>query len=44
MIPRMPFNELIGLKVAKTHEDGVTLEIALKPELKNGAGVMEDVR
>lgn len=36
----MPFNKLIGLRVARVHSDGVTLECAMRDELKNIAGMM----
>jgi uncharacterized protein (TIGR00369 family) len=36
----MPFNKLIGLRVARLHSDGVTLECAMRDELKNVAGMM----
>lgn len=36
----MPFNKLIGLRVARLHSDGITLECAMRDELKNIAGMM----
>jgi uncharacterized protein (TIGR00369 family) len=36
----MPFNKLIGLRVARLHSDGVTLECAMRDELKNVAGML----
>lgn len=36
----MPFNKLIGLRVARLHADGLTIECAMRDELKNLAGVM----
>jgi len=36
----MPFNKLIGIRVVRTHADGVTLECAMREDLKNVAGVM----
>ena len=36
----MPFNKLIGLRVARLHADGLTIECAMRDELKNIAGVM----
>ena len=36
----MPFNKLIGLRVVRVHKDGVTLECAMREELKNVAGMM----
>lgn len=35
----MPFNELVGLRIAKVHPDGVTVEVPMRQELRNGAGV-----
>lgn len=36
----MPFNKLIGLRVARLHRDGVTIECGMRDELKNVAGMM----
>jgi uncharacterized protein (TIGR00369 family) len=36
----MPFNKLIGLRVARLHADGLTIECTMRDELKNIAGVM----
>jgi len=36
----MPFNRLLGLKVARRHRDGVTIECPLRPDLMNLAGVL----
>jgi len=36
----MPFNKLIGLRVARLHPDGVTLECPMRDELRNIAGMM----
>ena len=38
-LPRIPFNMLLGLKLARVHRDGVTIECALRHELTNSAGV-----
>ncbi|MBI3210723.1 MAG: PaaI family thioesterase [Candidatus Solibacter usitatus] len=40
MIPRMPFNKTLGMRVARAHKDGVTIEIPLREELMNVAGVL----
>jgi acyl-CoA thioesterase len=40
LIPRMPFNSLLGLRLTKLHADGLTIECAVKAELLNGAGVV----
>lgn len=40
MQKKMPFNSTLGLKVAKVHKDGVTVEIPLRDELRNTAGVL----
>ncbi len=34
------FNKLVGIRVARKHSDGVTLELAFRDELRNVAGVM----
>ncbi|HUQ94064.1 MAG TPA: PaaI family thioesterase [Bryobacteraceae bacterium] len=36
----MPFHELVGLRIAKVHPDGVTVEVPMRQELRNGAGVL----
>jgi uncharacterized protein (TIGR00369 family) len=36
----MPFNKLIGIRVLRTHRDGVTIACAMRDEHKNIAGVM----
>jgi uncharacterized protein (TIGR00369 family) len=38
-LPRIPFNTLLGIKLTRTHNDGVTIECALRHELTNSAGV-----
>lgn len=38
-LPRIPFNTLLGIKLTRTHSDGVTIECALRHELTNSAGV-----
>lgn len=39
-IPRMPFNQHLGIRVTRVHRDGITIECPLRPELMNGAGVL----
>ena len=36
----MPFNALLGIRLARVHADGVTIECELRDELRNGAGVV----
>ncbi len=36
----MTFNQLLGLKTTERHEDGVTIECPVRPELMNGMGVL----
>jgi uncharacterized protein (TIGR00369 family) len=36
----MPFNKLIGIRVVRTHADGVTIACTMREELKNVAGMM----
>jgi uncharacterized protein (TIGR00369 family) len=36
----MTFNHLLGIEVTARHEDGVTIECPLRPELMNGTGVL----
>lgn len=37
---RMPFNKSLGLRIAKTHSDGVTIEIPIRDDLRNLAGLL----
>lgn len=37
---RMPFNQSLGLRVAKVHADGVTIEIPMRDDLRNLMGVL----
>jgi acyl-CoA thioesterase len=36
----MTFNHLLGIEVTGRHQDGVTIECAVRPELMNGAGAL----
>ena len=36
----MPFNQLLGIRVARLHADGVTIQCILREELRNSAGVL----
>lgn len=36
----MNFNQLLGIQVTKRHDDGVTIECPVRPELMNGMGVV----
>jgi uncharacterized protein (TIGR00369 family) len=40
MVDHMPFNKALGLRIARTHRDGVTIEIPMRDDLRNLAGVM----
>ena len=40
LISGMPFNAHLGLRVAAVHRDGVTLECALREEMRNAMGVL----
>ncbi|MBX9602559.1 MAG: PaaI family thioesterase [Bryobacteraceae bacterium] len=35
-----PFEDSLGLEVTEKHEDGVTIEVPIRPDLLNGQGVM----
>jgi uncharacterized protein (TIGR00369 family) len=39
-LPKMPFNSLVGVRLTRTHADGVTIECDVRKELYNGAGVV----
>lgn len=36
----MAFNDLLGMRLVSTHKDGVTIEIQVRPDMMNGAGVL----
>jgi uncharacterized protein (TIGR00369 family) len=36
----MPFNTLLGIRLTRLHKDGLTIECEVRPELRNGAGVL----
>jgi len=36
----MAFNKLLGMRLVATHKDGVTVEVAVRPDMMNGAGVL----
>lgn len=35
---KIPFNDLLGLKVKRVHKDGVTVELEIRDQLRNGHG------
>lgn len=37
---RIPFNHLLGIRVVRRHRDGVTIEVQVRDELRNYAGVL----
>jgi uncharacterized protein (TIGR00369 family) len=39
-LPKMAFNKLLGLRLVAVHKDGVTVELEVRPEMMNGAGVL----
>jgi acyl-CoA thioesterase len=39
-LPKMAFNQLLGMRLVATHKDGVTIEVAVRPDMMNGAGVL----
>lgn len=39
-LPRMPFNSLLGMRLKRTHADGVTIECPVRDFMRNGAGVL----
>lgn len=40
LVRSTPFNVTVGLRVRRVHIDGVTIEIALRPDLFNNAGTL----
>jgi uncharacterized protein (TIGR00369 family) len=39
-VERMPFNQLLGIRVTKLHADGVSIECKVRDELRNLAGLL----
>ena len=37
-LQRVPFNTLLGMRLRSVHRDGITVECALRDELRNSAG------
>ena len=40
LVDKMPFNQLLGIRVARLHKDGVTIQCAMRDELRNSARVL----
>jgi acyl-CoA thioesterase len=40
LVDRMPFNQLLGIRVARLHQDGVTIQCTIRDDLRNSAGVL----
>ncbi|MCC6364136.1 MAG: PaaI family thioesterase [Bryobacterales bacterium] len=40
LLHKMPFNRSVGIHITKVHKDGVTIEIPMRDDLLNGAGVL----
>ncbi len=38
LLPKLPFNQLLGMKLTRVHPDGVTVECAFRGDLRNLAG------
>jgi uncharacterized protein (TIGR00369 family) len=36
----MTFHHLLGIEITERHQDGVTIECPLRPDLMNGSGVL----
>ena len=39
-LPRTPFNVLLGVRVRRAHEDGLTIECEVRDDLRNAFGAM----
>jgi hypothetical protein len=37
----MPFNELLGIRLVRAHQDGVTIACKVRPQLLNASGVQK---
>lgn len=40
LVDKMPFNQLLGIRVARLHKNGVTIQCTLREDLRNSAGVL----
>jgi len=40
LLPKIPFNALLGVKLSRVHRDGITIECIIRRELTNRAGVV----
>ena len=40
LLPRLPFNQLVGMKITRVHPDGVTVECPVRDDLRNLAGAL----
>jgi uncharacterized protein (TIGR00369 family) len=40
VLRKIPFNNLLGMRIAGLHPDGVTIECKIQPKLLNKAGVL----
>ena len=38
MLTRVPFNTLLGMRIHRVHRDGITIDCALRDDLRNSAG------
>lgn len=38
LLPKLPFNQLVGMKITRAHRDGVTVECEVRDDLRNLAG------
>lgn len=38
LLPKFTFNQLLGMKITRVHPDGVTVECAVRHDLRNFAG------
>ena len=36
----IPFNQWLGIEVVAAHEDGITISCRMRPEMRNGHGVL----
>ena len=40
LIKKMPFNQSLGIRVVRKHDDGVTIQCLVRGNLRNSAGVL----
>ena len=42
-LTKVPFNRLLGMRLHGVHRDGITIDCTLRDDLRNSAGVLEQL-